>query len=196
MRIETRLHRARIERGIDLTDLAARTRLSPHIVKKIDEGRFAELPPGVYARAYVRAFADAVGLEPVAMLQELEDVLPRADDPLDGLRQTVRQTRWTPRQTTRIARAAAAVFDAAVLVAVNAGCVHLIAATCGVAVPSLLQQAGAAISMFCAIPVVLYFVVFGGVGGRTPGAWLCGLGPSAAPSPLRLGTILTRTVTL
>lgn len=196
MRIETRLHRARIDRGIDLTDLAARTRLSPQVVQKIDEGRFAELPAGVYARAYVRAFASAVGLEPTAAVQELGEFLPQADDPLDGLRQVTRRTRPAGRHAARLGRAAAAVLDAAVLIAINAAAVQVIAATCGVPPGSLIQQAGPAMSLFCAIPLTLYFIVFGGVGGRTPGAWLSGLPPSPAGSPLRLGTILTRTVTL
>ena len=197
MRLETRLHRARIDRGIDLTDLATRTRLSPHVLRKIDEGRFAELPAGVYARAYVRAFAAEVGLQPEEAVQELEAVLPPAEDPLNGLREAVRRSPPAPGSArARAARAAAAVLDAAVLLAIDALFVQLIAAACDVDVITLLEQAGAVVSLFCAIPVALYFIVFDGVGGRTPGAWLCQVPAPDSPAPLRLRTIFMRTVRL
>lgn len=248
MRIETRLHRARIDRGIDLSDLATRTRLSPHVLKKIDEGRFADLPAGVYARAYVRAFAAAVGLEPSEAVQELGDVLPPAENPLEGLREAVersypapgwaraqaalvsrvrntwtacraghiwrrccsvtfsryaassRLARWSPRSgilagnLVRETRAAASALDAIVLLTIDAALVLLIATACAVPIGTLLEQAGAFVSMFCAIPVALYFLVFDGVGGRTPGAWLCRLPASDTEAPLRLRTIFMRTV--
>ncbi len=96
MAFDTGLRRARLERGIDLMELAARTRLSPRVVQQIDEGRFAELPGGLYARAYVRAFASEVGLDPRHVLLELEPVLPTVDDPIEGLRDAARQADPTP----------------------------------------------------------------------------------------------------
>ena len=84
------LHRARLRRGMSLSDIAIRTLLSPRIVQKLDEGRFAELPGGVYARSYVRAFATVVGLEPEHVVQELADRLPPAEDPIPALRDVTR----------------------------------------------------------------------------------------------------------
>jgi hypothetical protein len=87
------LHRARISRGISLARIATITCLSPRIVQQLDEGRFVELPGGVYARSYVRAFASAVGLDPEVMVAELVDSLPPAADPITLLRQNAdRQT--------------------------------------------------------------------------------------------------------
>ena len=54
------LHHARVTGGIRLSEVAARTCLSPRIVRLIDSGEFDRLPGGLYARSYVRAFADVV----------------------------------------------------------------------------------------------------------------------------------------
>ena len=48
----------------------------------LDEGRFAELPGGLYARGYVRAYAVAVGLDPDRAVDELSPQLPIAEDPI------------------------------------------------------------------------------------------------------------------
>ena len=79
------LRRARIQRGLSLSHVAARTLLSPRIVDQLDEGRFSELPGGVYARSHVRAYAAAVGLDPEETVAELQPFLPAAEDPLPTL---------------------------------------------------------------------------------------------------------------
>ena len=79
------LRRARITRGLSVSQIAARTLLSPRIVDLLDEGRFADLPGGVYARSHVRAYAAVVDLDPEETLAELEPLLPAAADPLPTL---------------------------------------------------------------------------------------------------------------
>jgi Helix-turn-helix domain len=76
------LLRARLRRGFSLTDIRERTRLSPQVLRLLDEGRFAELPAGLYARGYVRAYASAVDLDPDQTLDELAPQLPLALDPI------------------------------------------------------------------------------------------------------------------
>ena len=78
------LHRARLSKGIGLDRISAITALSPSIVRRIDEGRFDELPGGLYARSYVRTFAEAVGISPEAALKDVELLLPGAPDPEAG----------------------------------------------------------------------------------------------------------------
>ena len=194
MRRHSGLHRARLQRGIDLTDLAARTRLSPRVVQRIDEGRFAELPAGLYARAYVQAFASEVGLDPKEVLQELEAVLPPVEDPLDGLREAAQarsRRTWFDGLPARLGAAAA---DAFALLVIHAIFIDLVGITCGVTARTLFEQAPLAITALCVIPVALYFRIFGGVGGRTPGAWLCRVPADPVATPLRLRTILVRAV--
>jgi hypothetical protein len=81
------LHEARMKRNLGLGELKAKTSLSAAVLQKIDEGRFDELPAGVYARAYVKSFAAEVGLDPDEALRELEHLLPGAPDPLPVLRE-------------------------------------------------------------------------------------------------------------
>lgn len=84
--IESCLHQARVDSNLDLEALGARTSLSPAVLRKLDEGRFEELPAGLYARSYVKSFAAEVGLDPEAVLRNVEHLLPDAPDPLSVLR--------------------------------------------------------------------------------------------------------------
>ena len=213
------LHRARVARGIDLNGVIRETRLSPRIVESIDEGRFEQLPQGVYARSYVRAFAAAVGLDPNAAVQELYAALPAIDDPLPALRDIARgagpdwpealsdfcngaaaacvaavQQQWTAWEQWRLpaARWVAASLDAAALLALLASLVQLTAWTSGVPVNEVLAVGDAGVATLWGVLVLLYFLLLGGVGGRTPGAVACGLPPSAATSPLGLRRIVER----
>ncbi len=54
-------------------------------------GEFAALPAGVMARAHIRAYAAAVGLDPEEVLRGLADRLPAAPDPSDALRARARR---------------------------------------------------------------------------------------------------------
>src|SRR4051794_10434728 len=75
------LRRAREDAGLTAADVASRTRLSPRIVAAIEAERYELLPAGLYARTAVRAYAQAVGIEPDAALTALRARLPEA--PLD-----------------------------------------------------------------------------------------------------------------
>ena len=129
------------------------------------------------------------------MLQELEAVLPSVEDPIDGLREAARQADFQRTWMTDLpARLGAVATDACVLLALDALFVQLVAIICGVTAGELLGQAAPAVAVFCLVPSALYFVIFGGIGGLTPGAWFCGLPAADAPRPLRLRAILLRTV--
>jgi hypothetical protein len=80
-----RLRRARGACGVELSALSRRTGIRLHHLQAIEDGRFADLPPGLYARAAVRGFADACGLDAAAVLAECEPLLPSVPDPIDAL---------------------------------------------------------------------------------------------------------------
>jgi Helix-turn-helix domain/RDD family len=82
MDIRRQLNEARLEHSLTLEQIAMRTALSASVLRHLDEGRFELLPPGLYARSYVRAFATEVGLDPEATLAQLEHLLPGAPNPL------------------------------------------------------------------------------------------------------------------
>jgi hypothetical protein len=218
--VDTRrnLHRARVARSIDLGRVSALTALSPAIVRKIDDGRYEELPGGVYARSYIRAFAEAVGIVPEQALREIEDLLPGAPDPLPTLREkatpspsdwllrqlslpalAVRQVAQSVELSARMQRHApsarrllAAALDALILVSVGGTTAALTAWICGVGLGVLVAEAGLALGAMLAVPFVLYFVLFRGIAGRTPGATLCRLAPADESRELRLEMIAAR----
>lgn len=193
MNVQTDLHHARLARGLSLDDLLVRTALSHGVLRKIDEGRFAELPPGLYARAYVRTFAAEVGVEPEAAIANLQLLLPEAPDPFPVLREIRDDSAGTLH--LQLARISAAVFDAMLLIVAVVAPVLLLASwSIGVAVSVLLADAGGALGAFCALPLALYFVVFDGIGGATPGHRLFGLSDHSTRTPLKLPDILKRAV--
>jgi cytoskeletal protein RodZ len=65
-----RLRRARIDSGLSLTELAARTRIQPWILDSIERNECARVPGGIFIRAFLRAFAREVGLDPAAIVNE------------------------------------------------------------------------------------------------------------------------------
>ena len=58
-----RLRRARLRRGIDLDEIARRTKVNPSYLEFLEEERFAHLPPRVYVRGFVMAYAACLGLD-------------------------------------------------------------------------------------------------------------------------------------
>lgn len=193
MDVRTHLHEARLARQLTLTDLGVRTALSPGVLKRIDTGRFEELPAGVYARSYVRAFAVEVGVDPVEVLSALEEVLPAAPNPFPVLREVK-----SPSVTAlhlHLARCSAAGVDALVLLATVVMPTLLLASwSTGVELRTLLAEAGGALGALCAIPLGLYFLVFDGIGGATPGRRAFGLSEPAPRGPVKLPEIVRRVV--
>jgi hypothetical protein len=205
------LHRARLQRGIGLSQLAARTLLSPHIIDKIDEGRFAELPGGLYARSYIRAFASVVGLDPEKVVLELAGRLPAVEDPFAAMRGIARSgdpvwmidfngfalSAWkcvassTAGWTGITRRTVAAVIDALVLLILQAVLIQVTAWTCGVHPQVLLEFGSGGLAVVFCVLVMLYFVILGGIGGKTLGAFLSQL-PAAERTPLQLPIVLGR----
>ncbi len=207
MAAEDLLRQARLERGITLEQVILSTRLRRSFAERIDEGRFSELPPGVYARGYLRAFAIAVGADPEAILSQLSDALPEPADPLPLLRElakertppsvlafvTERLESWRRNDRARwLLRHLAAFVDALLLLFLNAIVVWAVARTCGVGVGALLNAAGGALASIAVVTFAIYFLLLAGVGGCTPGGWLCGVGAPADRTPLDLRSILRR----
>lgn len=195
MDVRAHLHRARIAANVTLEDLGARTALSAGVLAKLDTGRFDELPAGVYARGYVRTFAAAVGLDPARTLAELEGYLPVAPDPFPVLRHVRSGSDLAPRLHLQLARCSAAVLDALLLLAVVMMPTLLLASwSSGVPLHVLMADAGGALGAFCALPVALYFILFDGIGGATPGCRVFRLFAPGPGTPLRLPEILRRAV--
>ena len=59
-----RLKRAREERGLPLSDIANRTKISVTALDALERNDLSRLPGGIFGRAFVRAYATELGLDP------------------------------------------------------------------------------------------------------------------------------------
>jgi hypothetical protein len=195
----TRLRQARLDAGLTLSDIEQRTRISPTMLRWIDEGHFHRLPAGIYARAYVRAFAEAVGLDPAEVVSSLEQALPAIDAPAPH-RAPAAAAASRERTTVRPVaapeppwlRVLAASIDAVALFAVCGGVVAATAAICGRPAGDILASGLPGLLVLLAVLTALYFGIFAGVQGRTPGARACGLPPLETASPVHLELVARR----
>ena len=64
MDLGTDLRNAREHAGLSLPDLAARTRIPQRTLRAIEENDFDNVPPGVFARSFIRTYAREVGVDP------------------------------------------------------------------------------------------------------------------------------------
>jgi transcriptional regulator with XRE-family HTH domain len=66
----TRLRRTRQRSGVSLEQIAAELRIKPDLLEALENNDLSGWPRGVYARAWIRAYALMVGLEPVDTVDE------------------------------------------------------------------------------------------------------------------------------
>jgi cytoskeleton protein RodZ len=72
------LRQAREARGITLRQIAATTKISVHALEAIERNDVSKLPGGIFTRAFVRAYAREVGLDPDKTLRAFADRFPGA----------------------------------------------------------------------------------------------------------------------
>jgi cytoskeleton protein RodZ len=65
-----RLRSAREHRGLSLSEVARRTKLSVNVLQAIERNDFTSLPAGMYRKAYVRTLAGEVGLNPTEIVAD------------------------------------------------------------------------------------------------------------------------------
>ncbi|HTJ68813.1 MAG TPA: RodZ domain-containing protein [Actinospica sp.] len=63
------LQQARIRRRLTAQDVSEHTRITPQTLRLIEAGRFDECGGDVYARGHLRAYAQAVGVDPEPLLE-------------------------------------------------------------------------------------------------------------------------------
>lgn len=71
----SKLRDARIEKGYTLNTLQQMTKIQKKYLVAIEEGQFTELPGNFYIRAFVKQYADVVGLNGDDLLNEYEEEL-------------------------------------------------------------------------------------------------------------------------
>jgi transcriptional regulator with XRE-family HTH domain len=180
----TRLRLERERRQIALADVAARTKILGALLEGLERDDVSRWPTGLYRRSFIRAYAQAIGLDPEPVLREFLACFPDTDDPTaavpspprmcdeggdtpGGLRLTLAEseTSFVGGRLLALPRSrwAAAFCDATIVAAIVGG---------------VLATAGD-VWLPISVGVVTYFV--GGILllGNTPGVWLC------APRPMQ-----------
>ena len=74
------LRRIRLQRGISLTQIAESTKIAEDLLDGLERNDFSQWPTGIYARAWVRQYASAIGADAELTVDEFCRHFPRAID--------------------------------------------------------------------------------------------------------------------
>ncbi len=74
-----RLRQQRLAKAVSLQHIAERTRIGVRYLEALEAGDFKQLPGAIFARSFVRQYADIVGADASAMEAELQQIFPSED---------------------------------------------------------------------------------------------------------------------
>jgi cytoskeletal protein RodZ len=74
-----KLKRAREERGLPLGDIANRTKIAVTALEALERNDLSRLPGGIFGRAFVRAYATELGLDPDETVADFHVALEEAE---------------------------------------------------------------------------------------------------------------------
>ena len=74
--VGARLRVAREDRQISLREIAATTKISVSALEALEENDIEQLPGGIFTRAFVRAYAAEVGLDPEETMRDFFEQAP------------------------------------------------------------------------------------------------------------------------
>ena len=74
-----RLKHAREARGLPLSDIASRTKISVTALEALERNDLSKLPGGIFGRAFVRAYAGELGLDPDKTVSDFHVALEEAE---------------------------------------------------------------------------------------------------------------------
>jgi len=75
-----RLRRERERRDISLASIAAETKIASPLLEALERDDFSHWPPGIFRRSFVRAYANAIGVDAEAVVDEFLERFPEAAD--------------------------------------------------------------------------------------------------------------------
>jgi helix-turn-helix protein len=85
----TRLRRQRMRARVSIEQIADSLRIKPEIIAAFEANDLSEWPKGLYSRAWVRAYALAVDLDPVDTVDEFCRLFPQGDRRTGGTIQEI-----------------------------------------------------------------------------------------------------------
>src|SRR5688572_2585031 len=74
--VGARLREAREKRGVSLRQIANSTRISVMSLEALERSDLSRLPGGIFTKAFIRAYAEEVGLDPDRTIQDFIAELP------------------------------------------------------------------------------------------------------------------------
>ncbi|WP_405102058.1 helix-turn-helix domain-containing protein [Oceanobacillus sp. FSL H7-0719] len=80
MDVGARLKEARLAKGLSLDSLQDTTKIQKRYLVAIEEGNFNILPGKFYARAFIKEYANAVGIDPNELLEEHKEEIPKSEE--------------------------------------------------------------------------------------------------------------------
>src|SRR5690625_5010246 len=108
MTIGEKLKEARQAKNLTLEDIQEATKIQKRYLRAIEEGNFHILPGSFYARAFIKEYAQAIGLDAALLLETHEDELPAIGERRSEAQYTrIQRTRKSsgPSRATEIGRA-------------------------------------------------------------------------------------------
>jgi len=73
------LRRIRVQKGMSVEYIAEQTKIAADLLKGLEKNDFSRWPTGIFARAYVRQYANAIGVDPDATVDEFCRWFPQGD---------------------------------------------------------------------------------------------------------------------
>jgi transcriptional regulator with XRE-family HTH domain len=156
-----RLQDHRERRQITLLAIATATKIKPSVFEQLERGDVTTWPRGIFRRAFVRAYATAIGLPPEPVIEEFVQLFPESDAgdgvaaPSNDLRLTLVVDPWR-RLATTLARVVVALAEAGLIVAI-AWLTAWVSATSYVSA--------------CAAIALVYYASSTAFLGRSPASW-------------------------
>ncbi|GAJ25956.1 transcriptional regulator [Liquorilactobacillus sucicola DSM 21376 = JCM 15457] len=104
------LKNARIEKGYTLDDLQQITKIQKRYLIAIEDEKFDALPGDFYVKAFVRQYAETVGMDPEELLDEIGDGTPKPADITENaatredVRSRIESTRQSMAKTNKFNR--------------------------------------------------------------------------------------------
>lgn len=75
-RFGARMRQHREQHNVSLATVADRTKIKASLLEGLERDDISHWPPGIFRRAYVRAYAGAIGLDPEIVIREFLEVHP------------------------------------------------------------------------------------------------------------------------
>jgi cytoskeleton protein RodZ len=113
----TFLRRAREQHGVSLRDLAVTTKISTRVLDALERNDPSKLPGGIFSRAFVRAYAREVGLDPEVAVATFVSAFPNESGADDMPSTTSAVEAESFEQRRRVVKVLARMLGVAVLVA-------------------------------------------------------------------------------